>query len=439
MKKIFKSLVPSGEKTAPKKRLEQVFGIMSEVPQYNYVDRGNLDANFKRGLRGPNHIVIYGASKQGKTCLRKKNLNDNKHIHINCVRGAEIDSLYSALLKEAGITHIPTAHSTTQTSNKSISGGISTGIGKLGSKIEAGNNLKIDARTVGHEINNPPYIAKCLKEQGKNLIILDDVHYLSDCAQKQLSFDLKTFWEEGIKFIILGVYPAQNALPFNNPELQGRLNIIDIRWSDDDLEEVISLGESALNIKIDSKLKRDIVRNSFNSVGLLQRLVSKYCEKEGILDEQENLRVLNNADALNEAYKAVCVEIETTYSQVTESFSKGKKRGKAKYPTYMRILQALVEVGDHTKLTAGIAQSLIFERIQKIVAKVSDETTHPSYIACLGQLNSFKVNSFLYYDSLNGKLVVHDPNFFFFCAHSNYDWPWNEHDLPLFRATSKKT
>ncbi|MBW4573959.1 MAG: hypothetical protein KME08_01595 [Aphanothece sp. CMT-3BRIN-NPC111] len=55
-------------------RLNEVFGIATSVPKYTYVDRASLDQKFIYLLGCDQHIVIHGASKQGKTILRKKNL-----------------------------------------------------------------------------------------------------------------------------------------------------------------------------------------------------------------------------------------------------------------------------------------------------------------------------------------------------------------------------
>lgn len=56
-------------------KLSNVFGVINTVPEYTYVDRSKLDNRFNYLWRNQKHIVVYGASKQGKSCLRKKNSN----------------------------------------------------------------------------------------------------------------------------------------------------------------------------------------------------------------------------------------------------------------------------------------------------------------------------------------------------------------------------
>ena len=51
-------------------RVAEVFGINRSLP-VNYVERKGIDDKLVDNLTRDQHIVIYGSSKQGKTCLRK--------------------------------------------------------------------------------------------------------------------------------------------------------------------------------------------------------------------------------------------------------------------------------------------------------------------------------------------------------------------------------
>ncbi len=89
-----------------KLKLNQVFGISPDVPKHTYVDRNNLDQKFRYLLDSGSHLVIHGASKQGKTVLRRKNLPDGKcSIHKDIIKerlkhlDIEINSPLSDYLK----------------------------------------------------------------------------------------------------------------------------------------------------------------------------------------------------------------------------------------------------------------------------------------------------------------------------------------------------
>ena len=61
---------------------KDVFGIQRDVP-LNYVER-YADKVFTDSLDRGHHIVIFGSSKQCKTCLRKRNLKDGDYITVHC-------------------------------------------------------------------------------------------------------------------------------------------------------------------------------------------------------------------------------------------------------------------------------------------------------------------------------------------------------------------
>ena len=55
-----------------------VFGISRDLP-LNYVSRPSADDFLVENLTRDKHLVIYGSSKQGKTCLRKHCLNQDDY------------------------------------------------------------------------------------------------------------------------------------------------------------------------------------------------------------------------------------------------------------------------------------------------------------------------------------------------------------------------
>src|SRR6266545_456935 len=59
--------------------MADVFGIARDVPA-NYVTRPDVDGKFIESLTRDKHVVVFGSSKQGKTCLRKYNLVEGDYI-----------------------------------------------------------------------------------------------------------------------------------------------------------------------------------------------------------------------------------------------------------------------------------------------------------------------------------------------------------------------
>lgn len=81
--------------------LDDVFGVARDLP-LNYVVRDSVDGALVEALARDEHIVIYGSSKQGKTCLRKHTLQESDYLVVTCSNKWNLAHLHSAILKAAG-------------------------------------------------------------------------------------------------------------------------------------------------------------------------------------------------------------------------------------------------------------------------------------------------------------------------------------------------
>jgi hypothetical protein len=119
----------------------------------------------------------------------------------------------------------------------------------------------------------------------KSRIILEDFHYLDEETRKERAFYLKSFFEQGIYIVIIGIWSEQNLLTYFNGDLSGRVEEIDLSWENKDLFEVLEKGEKTLNITFCDNVKNELVNSSFNNVGLLQRLSERVCFENGITEK----------------------------------------------------------------------------------------------------------------------------------------------------------
>ena len=79
-------------------KTNEVFGV-SNQPIKTYVERQKVDALFVDGLTRNKHIIVYGASKQGKTSLTNKHLKPDDFVRVNCSYDARPADLYKAILR----------------------------------------------------------------------------------------------------------------------------------------------------------------------------------------------------------------------------------------------------------------------------------------------------------------------------------------------------
>src|SRR5271168_2859292 len=84
-------------------KLTEVFGISNSIPTYTYVDRLGLDGRFAYLLAADRHIVIYGASKQGKTSLRRKVLPESQSVIVPCKPDHSLEDLYAEVRLQLGV------------------------------------------------------------------------------------------------------------------------------------------------------------------------------------------------------------------------------------------------------------------------------------------------------------------------------------------------
>jgi len=80
---------------------DDVFAITGDIP-LNYVEREYVDEKLRKYKSKNKHLVIYGGSKQGKTCLRKHTLDEEDQVVIQCSNKWDISDIHSTILKEAG-------------------------------------------------------------------------------------------------------------------------------------------------------------------------------------------------------------------------------------------------------------------------------------------------------------------------------------------------
>jgi hypothetical protein len=96
------------------RRTDDVYGINRDVP-LNYVTRKNVDEKLVESLPRGKHLVVFGSSKQGKTCLRKHCLEPNDYIAVHCYNKWTVADVNTAILKQAG-------YEVTQSTTRATSG-----------------------------------------------------------------------------------------------------------------------------------------------------------------------------------------------------------------------------------------------------------------------------------------------------------------------------
>jgi hypothetical protein len=415
-------------------QLGDVFGISTSVPKYTYIDRAGLDRRFTYLLRQDRHLVIHGASKQGKTILRKKNLPENQCLIVPCGASSNRDRIYLEILRQLG-SKIPTEISNTLTLGGDLKGKISSQLNlplfaSGMAELEGEGNIEQESETVSTPIGIDPsslvYIAEEIKRSGKKVII-EDFHYLPEQEKINLAFDLKAFWDSEVFFIIIGIWSDQNLLTYYNGDLSGRIEEIDIRWTVQELEQVLQMGSIALNIEFDSSIQKEILEDANQNVGLLQRVAEKYCYEAGAYEKQSDKKLVEDQAALTRCRNMICNEESVRYRLFDDVVSRGfQDSGKSELKVYQRIVQVFVDAPIQD-LRDGISKNELLTRIQVYEERVrmSDLSAALNRIDKLQAIRGL-TPIVLSYNPNTQRIQLVDREFLFYRKYGVPSWSWQE-------------
>lgn len=306
--------------------INDVFGV-NESSIASIIERTNLNNQLTESLIEKKSIIIYGGSKQGKTTLLKQKLNESEYLNVQCTNFKSIDELYKLILDLAGYD-LEINKSAETTNKQTISGSaefsgnvplVVTAKGGGSVSAEENNKVTFNYQSKYSNLSVAQNIIELLREiQFKKIIKLENFHYISDEIQTLLAQDLRTFSENNILFIILGVWKQQDSIFVKNMDLNGRVKNIAVEpWTKKEFEQIIYKGTSILNISIPRNLIDYIIDNSFGNVGLVQD-ICKYSIADA-LQNGENTKIVSKQN-ITHAIDKIASSEKSRLEQILEKF-----------------------------------------------------------------------------------------------------------------------
>lgn len=298
--------------------IDKVFGLHRGDTQH-YVEREGVDLNFVEAISREKHVAIFGCSKQGKTTLRKKHLDESQYLLVTCGPSWTIEDLHAAILNEAGC--IVSTGRETQTQN-GVGGNAEIGAaikipfmeyrGKVGTNgnststtIESYEELPID-------MTDPKQIVEVLKQTtDKNIIVVEEFHYLPEKTQRQFAFKMKTFHEiSDFIFIVIGVWLEENRLVVLNSDLGGRVASINADlWSREDLSRVVVDGGKLLNVTFQEEFVSQLINEAAGSVYIAREACYRALEGAGIYNAQQETIIYDKSVSLKSLVRNIGEEL----------------------------------------------------------------------------------------------------------------------------------
>lgn len=350
--------------------VSRVYGVSNSFID-SYVSRKNIDEKFEDGLLSGKHIIIYGSSKQGKTSLIKNNFPEDKSKIIECSPKTQVIDIYKSLIRQLNV-EIEESH--TLQKGKELNGKVGLKaklkipfFGSSEASIEASgkiNNAKTTQfKRVEYDLSLAQDISEVIEQCAfDGRVIVENFHYLSLEVQRSLAYDLRTFEEKRIFFVILGVWRERNRLTQFNGDLLDRLVEIPVEpWEKEDFEKVIKEGEPVLNVSFNN-IKDRIIEKANGSIGVLQELCKYTCLKAGVSETMPNSTIELNSTHLNQAIQDKVSHYSSRHIGCLENFIAGDET-KLNLPYYF--LMAIFEF-DIQKLDKGLKKSEVEEKMNAL-------------------------------------------------------------------------
>lgn len=411
-------------------KLQSVFGVSKE-PVLSYVQRPHVDDALRDAIEGTRQIVIYGSSKQGKSALLDQHLDKDKRVTVHCGPTSTSSDIYRSLLRQQNVEIV--SEKSEGNANGQTLGAVAKFTAKLpwvgSAQIEGATELTHDTskgekRTpIEFNLDVAQDVGELLQKLPPRFCVLENFHYLHEDVQSKLAFDIRTFEEMGVRFIILGVWREGNRLSQYCGDLQDRISEVPVEpWQDNDFRRVILAGEAHLNVKFSETIISRITKESHGSIGVVQELLKKLCELSGVLKSPTNELEISHLPTLGDAIKAKVAEYGARHIRSLESIAAGQRTASttdAKVALYLPYYLVMIVIkSDYKALQDGIERTALLSKIKdihprQVNVRASDVSAMLQRIGAL-QAKAMITPPLFDYDRGNRRLKVIDSTLYFF-------------------------
>ena len=257
----------------------------------------------------------------------------------------------------------------------------------------------------------------------KKYIVIEDFHYLKDETQVDFAIELKAFHENSkLTFIIVGVWLEENRLIALNGDLSGRVKSVNAdEWTDNNLLQLISIGEQLLNVSIADEEKRKLIEKSLNNVYVVQEVCYELCIENNI-KEQSDSTIELNCVKIEQIISKVISQHSGRYNNLITNISEGFQATELEMHKWIMyaILKSNIEKLENGLKRSEINVLLQAEHPRKQELNPGNLTQALKSIASL-QVKKNTIPIIIDYDSSNLKLNVVDKGFLIWLSDQNIE------------------
>ncbi|SFM58868.1 hypothetical protein [Nitrosomonas communis] len=427
-------------------KTSDVFGVKSKLIA-TYIERESVDSKFKTALTDGNEVIVYGSSKQGKTSLILKHLDDDKYVKVECSPQTKPIDIYKSVIRQLKIKYIE---------SESKENGFEYG-GKVGtdfnikipfisdtngnSELEGkkSNKTSTTSSFVEYNLALAQDVSELLKANNfKKYIVLENFHYLVRDVQETLAYDLRVFQDHHIIFVILGIWREANRLIQFNGDLLDRITEVPVEpWEVTDFQKVIQKGSRLLNVDF-SEVENQLINDSFDSIGVVQE-ICKYCCVNANVNKTSNKLVRISQENLHSALKSKASEYGSRHTRNFEAFvdtarKTSNQSGKPSLAFPYYFIKLLLTY-NFDEIEKGLSRATLLEEIRKIHHR-PDDVRSSDLGALLHNIIQHQINKkiqppFLDYDRGGKMLKIIDSSLYFFLKHCNREEILQDIPMPI--------
>lgn len=221
-----------------------------------------------------------------------------------------------------------------------------SGIGKTTAVARALDEIDFGGRVQPLSARKPEdvdYIQLLPELRGFGVVVIDDFHVLPVGIQNATADLLKTLADEDVKdskLVVVGINRAGDSLIAHAPDLSNRIDVIKFEVEPKDkIEQVVCLGEEALNIELAAS--EQVVEAAGGSFYLAQMLCHELCVEGGVSEKQEVKTIVSSS------YSSVRARVmerqERRFGSAVRELARGTKFRPSGRAPYLLLLKWLAE------------------------------------------------------------------------------------------------
>ncbi|WP_310383163.1 hypothetical protein [Roseateles sp.] len=383
----------------------------SSVASLTFVPRESINNKLVDALSTKGkQVIVYGHSGCGKTTLLENKLAQlfSLHVKTSCMKGMTFEQILADPLRQLKAMYVSEMAAKTTGKFGATLGtpkdiAFPVGFSIEHSQEDAAKTVPIAAASI-----TPQIVAEVL---GLNNAcwVLEDFHKIDTSEKTKLAQCMKMFMDlsaryPDLKMIFIGAVHTAHKVVEYDPELRNRVAEVSVPlMTEDELRQIIRLGEIALNIRIDQRISDRIVSVSNGLAAVTHQIALNFCHARGIECTQPEILYLDTAKWIPALEKYLESSSDTLRTAFEKSVKDMKKR---KYDHGRVILRALTRFSQE-----GATRIEIFQKIREV------EPAYPAagLLSHLKALQSEARCNILSYDENTGDYAFSEPVHRAFC------------------------